>query len=893
MPPQSSQPTTLFVRNLAPHTTKADLDAHFSTVGPLRRALIVTDNDSGLCKGFGFVHYALPDDAAVAFSQLNGSFIRGRKVSLDAARSRQRGVKDGDGGLLVKEGKGKETRRGAGAKGAVGMRTVIVKRTNGDMVDENEVKKRVGDVGRLLIAGGGKELRCTFDTWAEAGKGAAKLHRDGMEAWIEALAGGKKTRLIVRNLPFKCNVSEVRKTFGEVAPVREVHLEPARMKEGEKEDRGQRANEENDESIVHCAGFGFIEYFLVADAKFAMSKMNGTKIGGRVVAVDMALGKSHYLKRIEGDQDEQDKQNEDTVGGAEREENDNDGESVVSNGTDSDALDGEEENGQDDAEDVDVRLRSLDTKHGPEKKLPESTTEEMARTVFVRNLLFETSASELWKAMSEEFGRVEQSVLVKHPVTKRPRGTAFVRFARQEDADEAVARCGEGDTSKTRSVSLSTRTNSFSLQGRPLLVSKAVDRTKAKDLEAAAKRTGKKEDPRNLRLAWIGQVKAGTAEAKGLSDQDLARLAKSEHEKRNKLAQNPNAFISETRLSVRNIPKEVDDKVLKQLFLVAVEKELKKEGEKGKKKEAQQKAEANRKKEGYKRDRKDNEIAGVRITYCKIIQDEERNGRSKGYGFIEFERHEHALAALNAVNNNARAIEILIAAKPKVLKIDEHRERLMRKQWGDGRRLQVEFSVEDRRKVEIIKRIKEKGKKLSEENKKRKLEEGAEEKSKERKKRKKNMKDKSKKVEEGEENELNATGKVRTISKSERKSVLKRKRAEESNEKGQAKAKRQRKEGSSRLDGNKRELNEARRGKTVKRQSATEEKELDKQRDLKQKRQKRKEKKKEAVKEERFESLVAAYKRKLESKGLQNGRNMGSAKAMQQPSVAELNRWFE
>lgn len=882
-----SHPTTLFVHNLAPHTTKADLDAHFSTVGPLRRTLIVTDNDTGLCKGFGFVHYALQDDTAAALSQLNASFIRGRKISLDTAKSRQRGVKDGDGGLLKKEEKIKGARRGAGAKGAVGMRTVIVMRTDGGMVDETAVKERVGDAGEVLIAGGGKKLRCTFDTWAEAGKNAAKLHGDGMEAWIEALAGGKKTKLIIRNLPFKCNVDEVRKAFGELAPLREIHLEPAKTKGAGKEDKEQGAGKEIDETIVHCAGFGFVEYFLVADAKFAMGKMNGTKIGGRVIAVDMALGKSHYLRRIEEDRDEQ---NEDVNNGVGGEENDAGSKGAKTDGADSDAADEEEEDGRDDPEYAEVQLHSLDTKHGPEKKSSQSTPEEMARTVFVRNLLFETSAPELWKAMSEEFGRVEQAVLVKHPITKRPRGTAFVRFAKEEDAENAVGRCGEGDTSKTRSALLTARTNGFSLQGRPLLLSKAVERTTAKNLEAAVKQKGKKEDPRNLRLARIGQVKAGTMEAKGLSDRDLARLAKSEQEKRNKLAHNPNAFVSEMRLSVRNIPKEVDDKVLKQMFLVAVEKRLRKEDEKSYKSEERLKAGVKGNENGVKGDKRDNENIKVRITYCKIIRDEERNGRSRGYGFVEFERHEHALAALQSVNNNSRAMEMLIAAKPKVLKIDEHRERALRKQWGDGRRLQVEFSVEDKRKVEIIRRIKEKGKKLSEENKKRKLEEGVEEKSRKRKKRKKETKDGGKKSEEREEVEPRASGEARAISKSERKSALKRKRAEEK-EKGAVDAKRQRKEGSSRLDGNK-QGNESRSGKAERQTWGREEEELDKRGELKQ-RQKRKGKKKGEEKEEKFDALVTAYKRKLESKGLRDGGTLGSAKGMQQASTAELSRWFE
>lgn len=44
----------------------------------------------------------------------------------------------------------------------------------------------------------------------------------------------------------------------------------------------------------------------------------------------------------------------------------------------------------------------------------------------------------------------------------------------------------------------------------------------------------------------------------------------------------------------------------------------------------------------------------------KIVRDEERrdargNPRSKGFGFLEFEKHEHALATLQALSDNPKA----------------------------------------------------------------------------------------------------------------------------------------------------------------------------------------------------------------------------------------------
>lgn len=48
------------------------------------------------------------------------------------------------------------------------------------------------------------------------------------------------------------------------------------------------------------------------------------------------------------------------------------------------------------------------------------------------------------------------------------------------------------------------------------------------------------------------------------------------------------------------------------------------------------------------------------VPQVKIVRDEERrdargNPRSKGFGFLEFEKHEHALATLQALSDNPKA----------------------------------------------------------------------------------------------------------------------------------------------------------------------------------------------------------------------------------------------
>lgn len=897
-----AHPTTLFVRNLKPATTKADLDSHFGSVGPLRRTLIVTDHSTGLCKGFGFVHYALAEDAKSALSSLNGSVLHGRRISLHFALPRQRGKSDEDGGLAPRSQRpvDKQGKQKGRLKGSLAMRTVLLRRRNGEEISEDDARAALGEERKpesVLLVADGKEARCTFDSWAQAGKAAAAAHGERLDACVEAVKGGKGTRLIVRNLPFLLNANDLRDAFSKYASVREVRLEPPRALRGKLEGKAAAA-ERSKGGLVQCAGFGFVEYFLVADAKFAMTKLNGAKIGGRVIAVDLALGKSDYAKKVDDLEEDDDAEQEDDNDGEvdkgdAREEDggtDDDENSSESDGeSPEEAMDGSYEGkGKEDSYAASAKSRT--DKATTSKKAPLSTEAEMSRTVFVRNLLFETSAPELWKAMAEAFGPVEQAVLVKDRVTRRPRGTAFVRFVSEADAEKSVQQAGAGDTSKTRSALEGPESGGFALHGRHLMLSKAVDRSKAKDLVEDTSRKATKDDPRNLRLAWIGQIKPGTRECQGISEADLARRAKSDQEKKTKLSRNSNAFVSDVRLSVRNIPKEFEDQFLKQMFLIAAGDGLYKgkgpEGESAEKRAEVPGKSTGQKSVGYRKH--------PRITYCKIIRDEQRKDRSKGYGFVQFEKHEQALTALQCVNNNPKVLDMLIKAAPKFLKIDEHRERLLRKQWGDGRRLQVDFSVEDRRIVQVLEGIKEKGRKLSEAHKQKRAEEGPSG-DKSAKKFKKQKKGSS-----GEHREKRSEPEQK-ISKSEKRSNLKRKRAE-ATERREAESKPRGGSGEDKASekgtgDNRKDRTDAATEQRAENDSATtrkrnwEEMKRAEKPDPKPKKPRRKRNAAEVERDAKLDSLVDAYKRKLEKGAKKTGsapKTGGSG--MQAGSSA---RWFD
>eukprot|EP00737_Agarophyton_chilense_P000941 gb/GEZJ01001049.1/.p1 GENE.gb/GEZJ01001049.1/~~gb/GEZJ01001049.1/.p1 ORF type:complete len:891 (+),score=154.21 gb/GEZJ01001049.1/:1805-4477(+) len=710
---------TLFVRNLHESSTKEDLESHFGGIGPIRHAFLVTTPGSSLCKGYGFVTFAFPEDAERARSILNQSILKGRKIYLDVARKRLRTSNDKldeqtQQPKARKEDSGQSGKvRQTSALGSVPMRTVLLRKTTGETFAEEEAKDAVGahleasGFQACVLTSDGRQARCMYDSWSNAGKAAARAHGGSVDAVIEALKAGQRTTLIVRNLPFRVNEQQLQSVFETIAPIRSMRLAPS--SELRKHDiRRTTKNNPNDEAasssnIFTCAGYAFVEYFLVAHAQTAVKKVNGTKIGGRVIAVDMALSKSQYI--AQNANQELDNRTSEAYGLQEGEEADE----TEENGEDCKAEKTSEEehpNGQSENKSVIAKLKDKtfrndqnpedcisakprvvqrpDTKTS-ERKETYDTGGELHRTVFVRNLLFETSVVELRDAVKERYGNVQRVLLVKDPKTGRPRGTAFVIF---KDTGAAKQATGQSSVSESRGLEDRSQVTStdFVLHGRKLLLSMAVDRSKAKELKTTAPLRTRKNtdsDPRNLRLASVGHIILDSKEARGLSPDDVSRRAKAEKDKQTKLERNPNAFVSEMRLSVRNLPRECDEKALKQIFLLGAQE-----------KNTQTKEEAS--------------IGYPKITHVKIVRDAERHDRSKGYGFVQFSEHGHALQALLHLNNNPRMIEWLIKKKPRALRIDEARADLLRKQWRN-RRLIVEFAVEDKRIVQVLERVRERG----------------------------------------------------------------------------------------------------------------------------------------------------------------------------------------
>ena len=79
----------LYVGGLPYQTYENDLIGLFEQVGQVTSATVITDRDTGRSKGFGFVEMTNAEDGQRAITQLNGSILGDRPITVNEARERQ------------------------------------------------------------------------------------------------------------------------------------------------------------------------------------------------------------------------------------------------------------------------------------------------------------------------------------------------------------------------------------------------------------------------------------------------------------------------------------------------------------------------------------------------------------------------------------------------------------------------------------------------------------------------------------------------------------------------------------------------------------------------------------------------------------------------------------
>lgn len=477
----------------------------------------------------------------------------------------------------------------------------------------------------------------------------------------------RRPRLIIRNLPWSVKEpKQLEKIFAKFGNVTEV-LIPRKP--------GGR-----------MCGFAFVTMRKKAHAEKAIEATKGLKIDGREVSVEFSIEKKKWIKKLNGEEDDD---SEEEYEDSDSEEEDED----------------DEENDDEDNEDGEDTEKSVKQAKKPKKK-GRITPASNEQTIFVRNIPYDCDAESLEEHF-EQFGPVLYALPVYDKNLDRPKGTAFVAFENVEDCNTCIANAPPVST--TSLLLPDDADPRYVFEGRVLHVTRALDKDRAeKAAEMSAKeraamlgKAPEEKDKRNLFLLNEGRITKDSKLASEIPASELEIREKSYELRKQQLKKNPSLHLSMTRLAVRNIPRAMTETALKALARKAVVEFAKEVAEK--KRQPLSKEEVIR---SVKYKDELGEVAkskhGV-VRQAKIIMEQKGSGamgRSRGYGFIEYRDHKAALMGLRWLNAHEVTKEETLhglTEEETKLKVQEHDD-------IKRRRLVVEFAIEH---AAITKRRKE------------------------------------------------------------------------------------------------------------------------------------------------------------------------------------------
>ncbi|KJR88653.1 nucleolar protein 4 [Sporothrix schenckii 1099-18] len=603
---------SIFVRSLPTTATSEKLTEFFSEHFPVKHATVVTDPKTKESRGYGFVTFTDAEDAAEAKAKLDNQLLEGRRLRLEIAEPRSR-----------------PTATNASAKAIAGAAAAADKK-----------KKREEDM----------------------------------------LEARKAPKLIVRNLPWSVKTSQdLAALFRMYGKVKFADLPSSKGK---------------------LSGFGFVTLRGKKNAENAIVGVNGKVVDGRTLAVDFAVDKQKWeelQQKDSGDniddaeetkdakspktktskagkeasgppktaeqlQAEEDMRNfmKDNMENLEEEEDDDD--DAKDDDTTSDeegSEDDEEKEWEDDDEEEDE-----DEVEAPKKVL----TTDNSSTLFVRNLPFTTTDAEL-KSHFSKFGPLRYARIVMDRATDRPAGTGFVCFVSEEDAKACVRtapRAQKPAVTGKHSVLQDERVDRdgrYTLNGRVLQVAQAVSKAEATKLfeEGPAAQRAREKDKRHLFLLSEGTIAVGSPLYNLLPAPEIKMREASVKQRQTMIKSNPSLSLSLTRLAIRNIPRHIDSKGLKELARKAVVGFATdvKEGRRQPlaRDEIARGGQQDREAEQLRRAKGKGVVKQAKVVFetekgTKVDESNE-GGKSRGYGFIEYWSHRWALTALRWLNGHA------------------------------------------------------------------------------------------------------------------------------------------------------------------------------------------------------------------------------------------------
>ncbi|KAG6885421.1 hypothetical protein C0993_001937 [Termitomyces sp. T159_Od127] len=449
----------------------------------------------------------------------------------------------------------------------------------------------------------------------------------------------------------------------------------------DKQKRKKQRREEKKANLAMSSGVEGVEEEMEEPAPEADVEERNETSTERVIAVDWALSKNRWQEEKAKMEENVDVEMDDISGSADSDEDsdsssDNESDEEGRLGVHKDESDNDSEGDEEDDEGEEDEKREEPVK--PTLPPPAAGT-----TLFIRNLPFNATEDEL-RTLFSSFGPLRYARITMDHETGRSRGTGFACFWNKEDADNAITQ-SDLLRAETTGAAVPVKKNPFTmpsiltpdpssslaqslvLHGRTLDVIRAVTRDEAGKLKEAGEKSRQKADKRNLYLLREGVILPNTPAAETLSPKEVEQRTASFNARRQLLKSNPSLFISKTRLSVRQIPLFVSERILKRLAIHAI-KAFESEAKKGDRlplsadELADIELPEERNQEGQESNKsKKKRLLGRQtgVKQAKIVRQMERvdhvtgKGRSKGYGFLELNTHADALRVLRWANNNS------------------------------------------------------------------------------------------------------------------------------------------------------------------------------------------------------------------------------------------------
>lgn len=477
--------TTLFIRNVPFDCENSEFEAFFSEFGPLKGCFVVKDQnpESSRCRGIGFVHFALQEDAEKTLKALEEGTSKFRGRALKADWAQRKNLELSASGLTATViNKQISLKKPVATVAPVLVEaekmqecTKLVLELEQNLQEDPKLLKAL--IQRLRRFAPIKFSQCPYEDnnfkvmleyampkanymvyrklftkigtcvlGSESGQGVDK-NTEGSEEKTEVVQIKKENkllanrkcvlknvepilpepiksfRLIIRNLPFNITRStQLTEYFSPYGQILEINI-PTVLNE---------SNRHGDNDAYRGRGFAFVQFSKRDEAEKAMEGLNGSIVKTRAIAVDWALAKSVYDKlesKVEG---------EEVVVETEATENSNieEVDDNVKESNDSEESDDAEAD-EDIEEQIDIDHMNIESLNSLESDSEDSSE---SSTIFIRNLSFETEEEDLEEYFMSKLPKcsIEYCKIVRNSDTGASRGTAFIKFKNARTAKEAV-----------------------------------------------------------------------------------------------------------------------------------------------------------------------------------------------------------------------------------------------------------------------------------------------------------------------------------------------------------------------------------------------------------------------------------------------------------------------